>query len=159
MQDKLLNYFDYNQETGELRLKLGNRRKPPGTIAGWINALGYRCVLLEGKTYLVHRLIWLMMTGEQPDQVDHINHVRDDNRWCNLRNVSPRDQQLNMQKRRNNSSGVQGVRILPSGRYCAYIMVNRKQLPLGTYDSIEDATAARKAGEIQYGFHVNHGST
>lgn len=159
MQDKLLNYFNYNPETGELYLKLGNRRKPPGTIAGWLDVQGYRQVLFEGKQYSAHRLIWTMMTGETPVEVDHINHIRDDNRWSNLRNVQPRDQQLNMRIRRNNKSGIQGVRILPSGRFCAYIMVNRKQIPLGTYDTLEEATTARKAGESKYGFHENHGIT
>lgn len=150
MQAKLLEKYSYNPDTGEFTRKSGKS-------VGWLNTLGYRSIWLEGKTLLVHRCIWIMMTGEEPNQIDHINHIRDDNRWCNLRNVQARDQQLNMQIRRNNKTGVQGVRVLPSGRFCAYIMVNRVQIPLGTYDTIEEATAHRKAGEIKYGFHENHG--
>jgi len=60
--------------------------------------------------------------------------------------------------RKNNSSGVQGVRILPSGKFCAYIMVNRKQISLGSYETIEEAATARKDAEALYGFHENHGN-
>lgn len=35
-------------------------------------------------------------------------------------------------------------------KYYAYIMVNRKQIPLGMYTKLEDAIAARKAGEEKY---------
>lgn len=35
-------------------------------------------------------------------------------------------------------------------KYYAYIMVNRKQIPLGHYDKLEDAIAARKAAEERY---------
>ena len=64
---------------------------------------------------------------------------------------------MNMSKKRNNTSGHTGVRVLPSGKYYAYIMVNRKQIPLGSYDLLDVAIKARKDAEIKYGFHVNHG--
>lgn len=35
-------------------------------------------------------------------------------------------------------------------KYYAYIMVNRKQIPLGYYDKLEDAIDARKVGEEKY---------
>jgi hypothetical protein len=48
---------------------------------------------IDGKQQRVHRLIWLYMTGEWPkDQIDHINNVKHDNRWKNLREA---DNQLN----------------------------------------------------------------
>jgi hypothetical protein len=34
------------------------------------------------------RAAWVLMTGEQPVIVDHINGIPHDNRWCNLRNVT-----------------------------------------------------------------------
>jgi hypothetical protein len=92
-----------------------------------------------------------------PTQIDHINHIRDDNRWVNLRNVIHRANQLNTSLSSNNTSGFNGVRILPSGRYSAFIMVQRKQISLGTYDTLEEAIAARQAANSKYGFHVNHG--
>lgn len=98
-----------------------------------------------------------METGETPNQVDHINHIRNDNRWSNLRNVTSRQNQMNMSLSSNTSSKVNGVRILPSGRFQAHITVNRKQISLGTYDTLEEAMLARKQADATYGFHVNHG--
>ena len=47
---------------------------------------------------LSHRVIWLWMTGRWPElEIDHINHKRDDNRWCNLEEVS---KAVNLARRR-----------------------------------------------------------
>ena len=51
---------------------------------------------------------------------------------------------------KNSTTGIKGVNRLKNGRYRAYIMVDRKQTSLGLYDQIEDAAAARKAGEEKY---------
>ena len=112
---------------------------------------------IGGKEYLAHRVIWMMQTGEWPVQIDHIDHDRSNNRWLNMRDVGSRENQMNMRLRRNNTSGVQGVRKLPSGKYQAFIMVNRKQVGLGSYKTLDEAAAARKAADVKYGFHVNHG--
>jgi DNA-directed RNA polymerase subunit RPC12/RpoP len=118
----------------------------------------YLSVLVGGKQYLAHRLIWFMQTGQWPDQVDHLDHDRSNNRWTNLREILGPENQKNMGKVRKNSNGEMGVRVLPSGRFSAYIMVNRKQISLGTYDTLNNAIQARKAGQLRYGFHPNHGS-
>lgn len=156
-QMKLLSVFNYNEKTGDLTSRLAVTGKPSGSVVGYQHGQGYLSVFLGGKEYLVHRIIWLMKTGYWPKQVDHKNHNRSDNRWTNLREVVSRDNQLNTGLKRNNSSGVNGVRLLPSGRYCAYVMINRKQLSLGSYDTLDEAKAARKAADVQYGFHANHG--
>ena len=90
-------------------------------------------------------------------QVDHIDHNRSNNVWLNLRNVASRDNQMNMTNRVS-KLGNQGVRQLKSGKYHAYIMANRKQLTLGSYEELSDAVKARKEAELKYGFHVNHGT-
>lgn len=157
-QASLLKAFSYDPVTGKLVYKTDSLSGKCGEEAGYPHKEGYRQVAIGRKEYLVHRLIWLMRTGYWPHQVDHIDHDRANNSWTNLREVQSRENQMNMGLRRNNSSGHQGVRLLPSKRWCAYIMVNRKQVSLGTFDDIEDAIAARKAGEVQYGFHANHGT-
>lgn len=156
-QANLLEVLDYDEVTGLLTYKLPTHHKNAGDVAGYPHHQGYLSILIGGKEYLVHRVIWMMKTGQWPDQVDHIDHDRTHNAWHNLRNVPSRTNQMNMSRKASNTSGHTGVRILPSGRYCAYIMVNHKQISLGTYDDVMDAIAARKQGEVQYGFHVNHG--
>lgn len=52
-------------------------------------------------------------------------------------------------RNKNSSTGVTGV-CARHGRYRAYITVDRHQISLGYYDSIDDAIAARKAAEQRY---------
>lgn len=156
-QQDLLNFFQYDPVTGDLTHRLDTRRCKAGSPATYKHSQGYLNVTIGGKEYLAHRVIWFMQTGIWPDQVDHENHVRDDNRWSNLKAVSGKQNQQNMGKKVSNSSGVNGVRILPSGRFCAYTMVNRKQISLGTFDTLYEAEQARLSADRYYGFHANHG--
>lgn len=60
-----------------------------GDIAGRIMDNGRRQIRLGSHFFYSARLAFLYMTGEWPkDQVDHINRVRDDDRWENLREAT-----------------------------------------------------------------------
>lgn len=152
----ILEILEYDPQTGLLYFKRHQRTKRKGDVAGHRHNEGYITVSFSDGKPLAHRLIWFMVTGEYPEQIDHINHIRDDNRWVNLRAVKSRDNQLNMSKRKS-KLGIQGVRQLPSGKFSAYIMVHRKQMSLGSYDELDDAIRARKEAETLYGFHKNRG--
>lgn len=156
-QADLLEVLNYDETTGLLTYKLPTTHKNIGDVAGYAHHEGYLSILIGGKEYLVHRIVWFMKTGHWPDQIDHEDHNRSFNAWHNLKNVPSQTNQMNMSLKVTNTSGHTGVRILPSGKYCAYIMVNRKQISLGTYDDEADAVFARKKAEARYGFHVNHG--
>ena len=85
-------YFRYDPETGKLywRVRMGAHAVPGKEVGGY-DAYGYRKVKLHGKMYKVHRIIWDMNNPEDllgDLLIDHINHVRDDNRLCNLRKVT-----------------------------------------------------------------------
>ena len=72
-----------------------------------LNNGGYLEGKILGKYYKAHRVIWLWMTGEWPkEQVDHINHDRTDNRWCNLREASRLENYRNQSQYKNNKSGL-----------------------------------------------------
>ena len=74
--------FHYNPYTGELRNRVRRaQRAKVGELAGTVGTGGYRITAILDKSFTVHRLIFLMMAGYLPEQVDHINGVRDDNRW------------------------------------------------------------------------------
>jgi hypothetical protein len=86
--------FKYDPETGHLYWKLCGRKRTLSTPAGHAglktsNGGGYRRVWYNGHKYLVHRIIWLIVTGDWPQyQIDHINGNRRDNRFENLRDVT-----------------------------------------------------------------------
>lgn len=124
---------------------------------------GYLHGTLLHRCVLTHRVIWAMGHGEWPDPgqiVDHINGIRDDNRLSNLRLVSPALSRRNVKRHKNNTSGHVGVRKLPkNGKWEAYIGVGKRtRLHLGTFDSFEDAVAAREVAAQQHGYTDRHGS-
>ena len=101
------------------------------------------------------------MTGEDPREleIDHINNIRDDNRWCNLRLAIRDSNQQNALIRRDNTSGVKGV--CWHKRMCmwqARVMLNTKRISVGYFDSVEAANKAIQ--EIRLNLHkefCNHG--
>ena len=102
-QDTLLEYFCYYPDTGLLcygdKHYIHTRR---GTEAGQVSPTGYRrvSVTVDGKrrVFMAHRVIWKMITGDDPDTVDHINHNTQDNRLSNLRDVTQSDNNKHTRK-------------------------------------------------------------
>ena len=109
-----------------------------GRVAGSDNGQGYIKLAVDGRFYRAHRLAFLYMTGSWPlGEVDHINGVRSDNRWGNLRDVSGADNTHNQRlPHKNNTSGFLGVR--RSGRkFRAFIGSNNARIYLGVFDTPE----------------------
>ena len=130
------------------------------TEAGNVGARGYRDVRMGGRVLKAHRIIWAMLHDEWPrNEIDHIDGNRANNRLSNLRHVSCTENRHNIGRSRRNKSGVMGVFWEESrGKWKAYIRINNVQDNIGRYDTFEEAVAARKAAEVRYGFHHNHGS-
>lgn len=126
-------------------------KKGPGrkflSRAGYIRPEGYCQVkLLSTRTprCYAHRIVWALHYGEWPSNIlDHINGNRSDNRIENLR-VCPkgnRDNQQNMKIHKNNRLKVQGVSPNQKG-YRAQIQVDGRKINLGTFNTVEEASAA-----------------
>lgn len=158
-QAEVRELFDYRD--GDLWwFKRPSNRVDVSKPAGCIHKInGYRVIRIGGKLQFSHRLIWLYVHGEFPeDQIDHINGERSDNRIENLRAVTDRENSRNKSKYTNNTSGTTGVSWeKQEGKWHAIIRVDGRQKHLGFFDDIDEAIAARKAAEVVWGFHENHG--
>lgn len=120
---------------------------------------GYTRIHAGGKRYKSHRLAWFYMTGEWPDcEIDHINGIRDDNRFENLRKVSGSENKRNTSIPNTNKSGVMGV-CWDTNRqmWKPQIQVEGTTINLGRFLSLFEAVCVRKSAEKKYGFHQNHG--
>lgn len=157
-QNNLCNAYNYDSVTGELTHKHTTLSGMEGASATFDHSGGYLAMFIGGKHYLAHRIIYMMMTGEWPNHIDHINQNKQDNRWINLRSVTQADNNRNVPKSRNNSTGVTGVSLhKPTGRYRAYFSRNSQHTHLGLFDTIEEAKLAREEALKKHGYHANHG--
>ena len=148
-----LELFIYCEETGSLKWR------KTGKNAGYISKNdGYVTVMYMGKNYKAHRIAWLIKHGYWPNQVDHIDHVRHNNKISNLRNVCQTENSRNMSLRNSNTSGHVGVCWHKAAKkWMAYIHISGKFKSLGLFLQIEDAINARISASKNYGFHKNHG--
>lgn len=127
--------LDYNPLTGVFTWK-------NGTLAGGISNCGYLRIGIKRSKYLAHRLAWLMMTGKWPlDQLDHINGVRIDNRWANLRAATNAQNTINSDYA--NRTGLRGIyHHKKHGGWAAAIKANGHRVHLGYFKTPEEAHAA-----------------
>jgi hypothetical protein len=147
--------IDYDPITGIFRWK-----KPPATwmwigqTAGGLTSSGYINIKILGFRIQAHRLAWFYMYGTW-EFLDHKNRNKQFNAISNLRISNPQLNRLNQEALITNELGVKGVQ-KRCNRYRAYISVNGQNISLGTYDTIEQAKAAREAAAKEYfGAHAS----
>ena len=161
-QEILLQLLNYNPETGILtwrrkndgsKSSFGFNNKCAGKVAGTTTSRGYLAVGIRKNDkptyYLAHRLIWKMMTGDDPvDQIDHNDGDRQNNRWFNLRPADNGKNIANSKLRIDNTSGFKGVHLRKNGgtyrKWRAVITANGIHHRLGHFDTPEEASAARE---------------
>lgn len=126
----------YNKRTGVLTWRVARGRVPAGARAGsWKKRYFY--IGLFGKTYLVHRVIWLLVTGTWPKaDIDHRDGDGSNNKFRNLRDAS---KAVNMRNRKraskNNGTGYLGVSATGTGRFYARIKQGPKSKHLGHFNT------------------------
>jgi len=145
-------FLFYEKETGHLIWnKRPGTRDITGQRAGTKKVDGYRYVRFKDYLILEHRLCWLIATGELPYQIDHINQVRSDNRFCNLRSASHSQNCMNKTRQSNNTTGFKGVSLhKQSNKFTARISLNGMRHSLGHFKTAEEAHQAyiKASGEL-----------
>lgn len=135
---RLQELFIYNESNGIFYRRKSNQ------IAGRLSGAGYIQICIDYRLFYAHRLAWFYITETwPPNQIDHINGIKTDNRFSNLRLATRRQNQGNRPTNRNNKCGVKGVRWFTKlQKWQARLTVAGKGIHLGYFDTIEEASNA-----------------
>jgi hypothetical protein len=152
--ERLRELLHYDPETGFFTRKSGRGGRAQGSVSGCKpnSDFGYVLIGVDGGLYLAHCLAFIFMTGVCPSEdIDHINGVKDDNRWINLRAATRSQNNANSRLRKDNTSGLKGVYFSQERRrWVAQIGVNGRQTHLGRFATREAAHAAYTAAAHRY---------
>jgi hypothetical protein len=159
--------FTYIPETGDLvrdvsiwNSKKGIKGAKPGQARIHYSGTGkaYLRLGFAAKHIYAHRIIWVWMTGEQPQTIDHIDGNGLNNKWDNLRSVTQAENVRNARKHTSTKSGMTGVTFRKeSGRWRVRIGINNKVSTVGTFKNLDEAIQARDAAYQFNGYAINHG--
>lgn len=179
-QQTLLALLRYEPETGRLFWKKrtpemflgGSNGGAQASCASWNkqhegreafagdDGKGYRRGSIKNQKFLAHRLIFAMVHGSWPEEIDHIDGNRSNNRIDNLRAASCTENMRNRKRIKTNTSGVMGVAFnKTAGKFVARIGRAGRYVHLGYFENFDEAVAARKAAEPRHNYHANHGRT
>ena len=109
------------------------------------NCYGYIRIQIGLKSYQSHRLIMLAFVGESDQEVDHINRIKTDNRFENLRYCNHSENALN----RDWADNAKGY-YWDKNKWRASITINNKVKHLGRFDKEEDAHKAFLEARLKY---------
>ena len=156
--DELEALFEYRD--GDLYWKVTNRgRGDMSKPAGTINGRGYRSIIIKGKKYQAHRLIyqmfneqWDITDNSRDNSVDHADNDKLNNNIDNLRVATISQQQHNRGNMKNNTSGHKGVSWHKQHKkWQVLVKLNNKNHHGGTFVNLEDAIA--KATQMRNELH------
>ncbi len=149
--EKLRATFDYDEGKLVRKVTVQYNAKAGDVVGTLDKTTGYLKVHFDGKLRYVHRLIWTLVHGVEPEgMVDHIDGNRTHNRIENMRAA---DNRLNMQNvkraRKDSKTQVLGVSLCKlTGRFVARIRKpGGAYLSLGRHDTVEQAGLAYLAAK------------
>ncbi len=165
-QQELKKVLRYDPDSGLFFWLDTAKNRPEITLpAGYISR-GYIRIRVGAYVYRAHRLAWLYVYGEWPqNEMDHINHNRADNRIANLRAVTKMENAQNRKLNPRSSSGINGISMCVGARETTWrvnfwsvaVPKKRRNRLSRSFKTLAKAISYRKKLELRYGFHENHG--
>lgn len=156
-QEYVRSIFTYSPETGLLNYKKSPRYGIlPGDLVGHVykvsDNLSYLETTINSRSYKIHRLIWLYMTGRFPDKgIDHKDGNGLNNKWDNLRECNQSQNQWNKSKYKSKKGLYKGV-YKDGNLFKALVTVEGKQINIGWFKTeLEAAIAFNEAAKQYYG--------
>lgn len=137
----LLQRLEYIPSTGDWWWREPPPHNPDlrNRLAGYVRNDGYRLIRIHGAAYYASRLAFVWMLGRWPlDEVDHKDRDPSNDKWDNLRDATSSDNKFNRDLGYHNS--YRGVYRSGDNTWWA----NAGSVYLGTYNSLEEAVAARE---------------
>lgn len=155
--------LDYNPETGVFTWVASKTNCVKcGSVAGTIDRKGYRRIMLDGKKLAASRLAWdlcnpddLLKPGEE---IDHINHIRDDNRISNLRKTNSTGNSRNRTLRVDSKFGLAGLGWRKKEQKWIVQVGPKGAAYRGLFSDLLSAAAEVFRGRKELAFHENHGA-
>jgi hypothetical protein len=145
-QDRLKELFTYAD--GQLICNKTGRVRLPTPITG---CQRYPRLVVDGKAYRFHRLVFMYHYGVLPKIIDHIDNNRSNNRIENLREATQQQNCLNRIRHRNNKSGHKNVYWQANcNKWAVAITVNRARKSFGLFDDIELAALVAEEARNKY---------
>ena len=144
--DHLTANYTYDRDAGQV---FNNRRGKPALA---LDNRGYRVIAVsfnnKQKLFRAHHVVWFFEYGEWPTScMDHIDGVKSNNHWSNLRLVSHRENLQAYSMTQNTSSIYQGVNWRKDTKnWRSRIRIGNKHKSLGAFTcELEAARSYDKA--------------
>lgn len=133
--ERLKELMHYDPATGQFVRLVRCGKCKVGSVAGTLQACGYRSIVIDYKQYYAHRLAVFYMTGAWPsDEVDHRNVTPGEDQWNNLRPATRAQNEANKPLSVANTSGFKGICFdARRGKWAAYIKRGGKGKFLGYF--------------------------
>ncbi|WKV23635.1 HNH endonuclease [Acinetobacter phage vB_Ab-P-7] len=127
--EELREVFKYDALTGQITRKVRAGNYAANTVCNSLSNQGYIKVTYKGKQMLAHRLAWFLHYNEQPpQQIDHINLDKTDNRLSNLRATTTSQNQMNIKVHERSTTGIKGIMPVRGGKlFRAEVCLNGKR--------------------------------
>lgn len=143
--------WDYDASIGAFRWQVhASRKSRKGNLAGSMDNRGYVHLRYKNKSCLAHRAAWAIVHGKWPKgDIDHIDGDKSNNKISNLREASRSQNLVSKPVQTRSASGKKGVYFDKRyGTFRPYIDIEGARRNLGSFASVEEADAVRRAAEI-----------